>query len=122
MKASPVPTINRSRRSTVSTALMSILSVAVMDLRDEAGFVRIAELHLVDVNRSLPRGCALGRFENESSSMIHRHLLSVSGDRIFDWFERDPKVIAEAGSALKAIDLDVKWDELRFEQRAERRC
>src|SRR5205807_3459990 len=114
----PVPTINRSRRSTVATAFMSILSVAVMNARDEAGFVGIAELHFVDGNRPLARRRAFRRFEDESGSVIDRYLLRVSGDRIFYRFERDTKVVAQSGGTLETINLDVEWDELRFEKRA----
>src|SRR5437588_12557702 len=114
--------INRSRRSTVTTALMSVLSVAVMNARDEASFIGIAELHFVDGNRALARRGAFRRFEDEPSSVIDRHLLSVSGDRIFYRFERDAKVVAQSRSALETVNFDVKWDELWFEKRAKGRC
>ena len=93
-----------------------------MNARDKASFVGIAELHFVDGNRPLARRRAFRRFEDESSSVIDRHLLSVSGDRIFYRFERDAKVVAQLRSALKTVNLDLKWDELWFEKCTERRC
>src|SRR5437588_6252229 len=107
----PIPTINRSRRSTVVTALMSILSVTVMNARDEASFVGIAELHFVDGNRPLARRRAFRRFEDESGSVIDRHLFSISGNRIFYRFECDAKVLAEPRGALQTVTFDVNVDD-----------
>jgi hypothetical protein len=101
---------------------MSILSVAVMDSRDEAGFVGIAKLHFVYRNRSLSRRGALRRFEDESSSMFDSHLLRVSGHRIFYRLERDTKIIAQARGALKTVNIHIEWNKLRFEQSAESSC
>src|SRR5205085_8708814 len=83
-------------------------SIAVMNLRDEPGFVRITELHLVDGDRAFPRRSALGRFENESSAMSNRYRFVSPRDWIFDWLQRDSETVAEPGSALEAVDFYLK--------------
>src|SRR5437016_12488537 len=90
-----------------------------MNLRDEPGFVRITELHLVDGDRAFPRRSALGRFENESSAMSNRYRFVSPGDWIFDWLQRDSETVAEPGSALESVDFHVERNELRLKKSRE---
>src|SRR5205807_672491 len=90
-----------------------------MNLRDESGFVRITELHLVDGDRAFPRRSALGRFENESSAMSNRYRFVSSRDWIFDWLQRDSEIVTQPGRAFESIDRHVERNELRLEQSGE---
>src|SRR6267378_4840254 len=66
--------------------------------------------------------CALSAFENEPGTVIDGDRFDSATDWVPNWFECDPEVIAKAGRAFESVNVYTKWNELWFEQSAERRC
>src|SRR6187397_2801614 len=114
MARSAPPRIQRSRRSAGDAAVLAAGSVAVMDAGNKASLVRIGEAHFLEIDGAFPRGGALRVLEDETRAVIDRDLFGIARDRVFDRFERDPKIFSELGGALQPIEREFKRDETRL--------
>jgi hypothetical protein len=83
----------------------------IIDTSDEAGFVRIGELHFLRVDRPLPCRSALSFLKNKAGPVIHRDLLWLLRHGIADWFECDPQLVSDVDRTLQAVEMKVEGNE-----------
>src|SRR5438876_281596 len=91
-------------------------SVAVTDLRDEAGLFRVIEIDRTGVHPAFLGRDGFGGLENEACAVLDAHAFFAACHRVPDRLEAHGCLIAELRAAVLAVEIELEADELRIEE------